>query len=1408
MKSFRKSLERETRLPLCALAGYFIATMACQANPHGGKVAQGSASFNSKGSQLTITTSDQTIINWRSFNIAPGQTTTFVEPSSTSVVWNQINGSSPSQILGNLNANGFVVLENSAGFFIGGQATITAHGLVLTTARTPNLDLSSGGAWDFSAPPPTAKIVNYGRIDVQNGAPLFLIASEIDNAGTLSAPGGQIGLYAGENVLVSASPDGRGLSAQVTLPQGSVDNTGKLIANAGAIALQAQVVNQGGLLQANSVREVNGTIELVASDAVNLGPNSTISARGGHQGVSAGGAVTIKAGNSFSDQSTSTINISGGTQGGNAGSLEISATSVPQIESHISASAASGFQGGHLTIDPYDLTLDSAYVSLLTPLLDSSGIYQISLEADHNIELSTSWSLTDPGAAALLTLTAGNNIILDDGSAIRAANNWSVTLSAGNALAPGTAPTAGNDGIYLNGSAFIQTMNGDINLSAANEVIVNSGAIRTLAGGNIDVTTMYGDVNSGDNVNGYNFAPTTSRRTDTPPYYTVSTSLGGISTAAGGNVTINAGGNVISYLPTQSDYADATGDAGSGAFGSGNVSITAGGSISGHFVLADGEGTITSLNGNIGSPLSSPAGGFALSLVKGDWTVNAPNGNIYVQDVRNPNGIFDDTASDNFTKSDYAGFHYFDYDPAASVSLNAGDSVEITGADAPHTPASSSGVAIPLIFPPSLEVTTGAGGFVLDTDVTLFPSASGNLNLTTLHGGNFQSYENPNDPLDVFVFNLQMSDSGSLQWLGPNSFSTADHAATPPELNNPNPVAINISGSIENVNIYTTKETDLTVQGNLINTGFLGENLRASDVTSINVTGSIENSPIFTFATLSNPIVGANPLNPAAWDSIFSLLVDPTLVNSFVVQSSSSYAQLMTEASSLRVFQATIPNPGFIYSASTLQLGFQYQMSAATRNALEGPLEIIKLDLQGNPIIQPGQASLGQDPAKFYFATQTVTFVPTATIESLYTASLNSVQSGTDLSPGFQIGGPGQFDIHAASIDLGGSGGILSWGVGNGFSSANGVDYSSLESVTQTGAAINVTSDGNLSLLTSTIASVDGGNVSVKAGGEIDLGLAGLPFQPPQSGNNAYGIYTSGNSDVSVVAVNDINIDSARIGTFNGGNVFVESLDGSVNAGNGVNEALLIETVYRDPSTGLLTTGAIQNPRPYGSGILALSPTSLYQADGDNGQPGNITVTTPQGNITSTLGGISQFALDGSIAGGPTITLSAGTPGTETTAAIPGNIDLGSGGVVGGSINISAQGNVSGLIVSRQNSTVNASQNFTGTVLSGGSANVAAGGAVSGTLVGVGGISASGGNGVTATLLSQSVSVGGGQATSTLGTTVAASSASQSAAQQASNDAKPQTLTSDQNDDDDLKKKKKRPVLTKTKRVTVILPNS
>lgn len=1424
--TLRRSWARE--IPAALMVG-FLANPA-GANPVGGRAAQGTASFNSQGPVLTIQTSDRAQINWNSFNIGVGETTTFLQPSSSSVVWNQINDMNPSQILGNLNANGYVVLQNSSGFSIGGQAVISTHGLVMTTSTMPAPDLSSAGAWQFNAPPPTASIINYGQIrqpEGDRGGSVFLIAADIQNNGMIQAPQGQIGLYAGQQVMVSQRPDGRGLSARVTLPQGSVNNQGQLVADAGVIAINAQVVNQGGLVQANSVRNVNGAIELVASDSVNLGAGSAISAQGDAAVAtpSQGGFVVVKSGKTFTDDPGSSIDVSGKT-GGRDGVVEVFGTELglSGIQSQIDSQTAARFSaaGGWLMVNPQNLTLSTAASTPSTAnpninVNDLAGFSKIDLFAARNINVNSAWNPADSqDADAVLRLSAGNNLTLSSGSLINAGNNWNLNFSAGaNDLM--ARPVAGN-GIYLNGNSYIQTRNGNIDLWAANEVFINPGApyprstgpagingIRTRSGGNIDVTAQYGDVNTGGNYNGFIFGQSTA------PYYRVSPTLGGISTCAGGDVTITAGGNVTSFLPGQSDYNQARYDGGTGAFGPqpGNVTINAGGSVFGHYVLANGMGSITA-GSDIGAPEANA--GFALSLIKGSWSVSAPNGSIYLQDVRNPNGTFSDT-------SGFAGYHLFDYDPAASLTLQAANSVKITGAGAPHL--LDSGDFVPLLFPPSLRVNAGSGGFVLNADVTLFPSPQGELQIITTHGGNFESYQDPATPDILNSYTLSMSDSAQRQWLPPSEapvdvFGLRDHARTPPELNNPNPVELHISGSINNVTLHATKPAHITVDGDTFNFGFLGQNYHANDATTIDVAGRISYSPVFAFTGLSAPIVGANPLMPGAWDGIFSLLVDPNVslqVNPEVLamtpaqQTAYAYANLrlvLRDSYQLQPGYDPGANPGFIYDPVTHQLGFQYQMRQNIFSALDHTaIPILRLDALGHVVVER------HADGRYYFATTMASFVPPAELERLYAQSVNSARDAQHLSVGFQLGGPGQFNINAASLDLGSSAGIISWGV---CSALNPVDYGFLAPWTGSGGAdVNVTVQGNTSLLTSTIASIYGGDVTVHSEeGGIFLSQGNFALIP-SGANLSYGIFTSGHSDVSVTARDDINVGAARIAAFNGGDVFVRSGEGDVDAGNGANSVLVVPVIRRDPITGQLVADQIQNPRPFGSGIMAISPTADYQSPGANGLPGNIRVETPQGDIVSTLGGIQQIALNGSVAGGPTITLVAGTPASSSSSGHVGNVDLGQGGIVGGTINIAAQGSIRGLIVSRQDANINAAQSFSGTLLSGGSANVtASAGSVSGTVIGIGGVSASGGSGVSASVMGQNVSIGGGPAQSTLGTTAAATSASQAAAQQASSDTKQQLAQDNMQDQDDSKKKKATlPTLVRrVGRVTVILPGS
>ena len=68
--------------------------------------------------------SQQAIINWQQFNIAPNEVTQFIQPNVQAIALNRIFDQNPSQIFGSLQANGTVILLNPNGVMFGPNAQV------------------------------------------------------------------------------------------------------------------------------------------------------------------------------------------------------------------------------------------------------------------------------------------------------------------------------------------------------------------------------------------------------------------------------------------------------------------------------------------------------------------------------------------------------------------------------------------------------------------------------------------------------------------------------------------------------------------------------------------------------------------------------------------------------------------------------------------------------------------------------------------------------------------------------------------------------------------------------------------------------------------------------------------------------------------------------------------------------------------------------------------------------------------------------------------------------------------------------------------------------------------------------------------------------------------------------------
>lgn len=145
-----------------AVLGSLVPSSAL-ANPEGGRVVSGVAGLTSHDKQLRIhQISDKAIIDWKSFDIGVDEKTRFYQPSSSSTVLNRVVGTkAPSEILGNLEANGHVFLVNPHGVVFGKNAQVDVQGLVATTSDIRNQDFMQGKL-EFTKPGKAdAAIVNY-----------------------------------------------------------------------------------------------------------------------------------------------------------------------------------------------------------------------------------------------------------------------------------------------------------------------------------------------------------------------------------------------------------------------------------------------------------------------------------------------------------------------------------------------------------------------------------------------------------------------------------------------------------------------------------------------------------------------------------------------------------------------------------------------------------------------------------------------------------------------------------------------------------------------------------------------------------------------------------------------------------------------------------------------------------------------------------------------------------------------------------------------------------------------------------------------------------------------------------------------------------------------------------------------
>src|SRR3989338_5657112 len=259
--------------------------------PRGGEVLEGSAAFElADPLTLTITASDQSIIQYDSFSVAQGETVNFILPSTDAMALNRVVGTSSTEILGNLYANGNLVLINQNGIYFGPSANVEVGSLIASTHNITDANFLNG-QYIFAGTDQNAHafLFNEGTIRAADGGYVILAADAVRNTGVIEAPLGTVSLAAGTQVTVALYADGlvsvaidqatahtildsegNPLTTQLE-NQGTLQGaTVKLNARSASEVFQSSI-NQEGVIRATDVRVgEDGVVEITASGLIQL----------------------------------------------------------------------------------------------------------------------------------------------------------------------------------------------------------------------------------------------------------------------------------------------------------------------------------------------------------------------------------------------------------------------------------------------------------------------------------------------------------------------------------------------------------------------------------------------------------------------------------------------------------------------------------------------------------------------------------------------------------------------------------------------------------------------------------------------------------------------------------------------------------------------------------------------------------------------------------------------------------------------------------------------------------------------------------------------------------------------------------------------------------------------------------
>lgn len=480
-------------------------------------------------------TAQQALLQWQTFNVGKNTTVTFDQTagganSNQWIAFNQITDptGNPSQILGQIKAQGQVYVINPNGVIFGGSSTVDVNTLTVSSLPINNnliargllnnpdsqflfsgLSLLAGpnGTAAFTPTPPPQSTGVYGDVTVQagakittpvsadgNGGRVALFGANVKNEGTILTPAGQTILAAGLQIGLTAhdslDPSLRGLDVfvgQVGAYGGTIDNTGFISSPRGSITLAGKNILHTGALTSSTSVSLNGRIELLAHYGAQSNPSTANSV----------GSLP------FLNRNSGTVNLSNNSVIEilpEYSSKETTIGSVLSLRSQINLEGLAIYLGENSTIlAPNALVRLAAgewnFLGGITPTskftqsagqvyLDKDALVNVAGSIDIPVSVAQNIISVDLRAAELANSPLQRNGPLRGQSVqidIRDSGIYEGAMWIGTPLAD----VAGFANLIQRGVGQLTTAGGSVNISAGASTVIQAGAKIDVSGGSI-----------------------------------------------------------------------------------------------------------------------------------------------------------------------------------------------------------------------------------------------------------------------------------------------------------------------------------------------------------------------------------------------------------------------------------------------------------------------------------------------------------------------------------------------------------------------------------------------------------------------------------------------------------------------------------------------------------------------------------------------------------------------------------------------------------------------------------------------------------------------------------------------------------------------------------------------------------